>query len=197
MASMFDENDLRNILEPELEHGEQLLWMGKPSPKRMMIPSIFSFGVGVVWTSFIVNFVYMWHAGPNNVQGPRGLFGMQGILSELFFVPFILIGGGMLFSPIWFYLNAKRTVYGVTDKRVLIVRNGRTRKVQSYGSADIGNVERTERPDGSGDLAFARRSYRDSDGQQRSQATQFVGIPNVRSVEKLLRDLCPEKRDPG
>lgn len=194
---MFDDSDLRNIIEPELEDGEQLLWTGRPSSKRMMMPSIATFGFGVVWTSFIVNFIYMWHNNvPKNVQGPVGLFGMQGILSNLFFVPFIVIGVGMLLSPIWYYLKAKRTVYSVTDKRVLIVQNRRSRKVQSYGPSEIGDIERTERADGAGDLTFARRGYRDSDGDQRSQDIQFVGIPNVRSVEKLLRDAFVKGPDP-
>ena len=70
---------------PDLDDGEQLLWRGIPSPTRMMIPSIGSFGFGVVWTAFIVNFIYMWHNnGPKNAQGPVGIFGMEGILSNIF-----------------------------------------------------------------------------------------------------------------
>jgi hypothetical protein len=29
---MSDESYIRSIVEPELENGEQLLWVGKPSP---------------------------------------------------------------------------------------------------------------------------------------------------------------------
>jgi hypothetical protein len=193
---MSDESYLRSIVEPELENGEQLLWVGKPSPNRMLIPSILPFGFGVVWTTFAVNFIYQWNRGPNDVQGPGGLFGLQGILSNLFFVPFILIGTGALLTPIWFYLKAKRTVYCVTSGRILIVQNRRSRKVESYGPPDIGPIERTERADGSGNLTFARRDYSDNDGHQRSQDIQFVGIPDVRSVEKLLRDLFVNKPQP-
>lgn len=189
---MFDESDLRNMIGPELENDEELVWIGKPSLRRTMIPALTGFGIGVVWTAFIVNFIYMWHSGPNDVRGPGGLFGMQGLLADLFFLPFIFIGVAALFSPLWFYVEAKRTVYGLTNKRVLIVRVGRSRKVQTFGPDDIGDVERIERPDGSGDLSFARRHYHDSDGNSKSRATQLVGIPEVRvrSVEKLLRELA-------
>ncbi len=120
---------------------------------------------------------------------------MQGILANLFFVPFLLIGTAMLLSPIWFYRDAKRTVYGVTGGKIVIVKARRSRKVQTYGPAEIGNIERIERADGSGDLTFAYRAYKDGDGGQRLQAVQFVGIPEVRSVEKLLRDLFVKRPD--
>jgi hypothetical protein len=194
---MFDDGEPRSVIELELEDSEEVLWAGRPDPKRMLFPSIFTFGFGVVWTSFIVNFIYMWHSGPKDVKGPGGLFGMQGILSNLFFVPFLVIGTGMLLSPLWFYRKAKRTAYGVTDKRILIIESGRSRKVQTYGPADINNIERKERADGSGDLTFASRSFKNSDGHQQSQPVQFVGIPEVRSVERILRDRFLKKADPN
>lgn len=121
--------ELEQLVRSELKPGEELRWTGSPDPKRMMIPSIFGFGFGVVWTAFNVNFIWMWHSGPRDVNGPAGLFGFHGILSELSFVPFILIGLAALLSPVWMYRKAKRT---------------------------IDNIERKERSDGSGDLTFAR-----------------------------------------
>lgn len=195
---MFDEIESRGIIEPELEDGEPLLWVGKPSPGRMLIPSIILFVFGVVWSSSIVGFIYTWHSvGPRVGNGPGGVFGTLGLLSNLFFAPFVLIGLGMLSSPIWVYRKAKQTVYGITRDRILIVQNGRVRRVRTYSPSDINAIERTERADGSGDLTFARRSYRDSDGDRRSETIQFVGIPEVRSVEKLLRDLFANKPDPA
>ncbi len=189
---MIDETESRGIIEPELEEGEQLLWLGAPSPKRMLIPSIFIFGFGVVWTSSIGAIIAVAHS----LEGPMQALGPGRFLGDLCFVPFVLIGFVMLFSPILLYRKARRTAYGITPNRVLVVVNGRSRKVRTYGPGEIGDIERTERPDGSGDLTFARRSYRDSDGDQRSQAIEFVGIPEVRSVERLLRDLFMSKPDP-
>lgn len=186
---MFAEDDLRAVVESELERGEKVLWTASPNPVRMMAYALLRFVFGIVWTAGIVNFIYMWHDGMNNVQGPGGLFGMHGLLADLAFLPFLLIGAGMLLSPMHYYRTAKRTIYAVTDKRVLIVCSGRYKKVQSYGPADICEPERAERADGSGDLTFARRVYRDGDGDRRMEAIQFVGIPDVRSVEKLLREL--------
>jgi hypothetical protein len=102
---------------------------------------------------------------------------------------FILIGLAMLASPLWVYLHAMRTSYAVTNKRILIVQAGRSRTVQSYSQGDIGDIVRTEGPDKSGDLTFAQKEYRDSDGDRRTTLIQFVGIPEVRSVENLVRDV--------
>ncbi len=82
-----------------------------------------------------------------------------------------------------------RTSYAVTNKRILIVHAGRSRTVQSYSQGDIGDIVRTEGPDKSGDLTFAQKVYRDSDGDRRTTLIQFVGISEVRSVENLVRDV--------
>jgi len=191
---MIDENVAKETIEYELDAGETIFWIGKPSIKRMMVPSLFTFGFGVVWMSFNINFVYMWYHGQNNVQGPGGLFGMQGVLSSIFFIPFMTIGVGALLSPVWFYLRAKKTFYGVTDRRTLIVNKGRSRTVQSWVPKNISEIQRTERSDGSGDLTFGRRISNDSDSPG-PPLLQFVGIKDVRSVEKIVLALIENREN--
>lgn len=193
---MIDEQEVKDTIEYELDSGEKILWVGKPSIKRMMLPSLFTFGFGVVWMSSNINFIYMWYVGQNNVQGPGGLFGMQGILSSIFFIPFILIGLGSLLSPVWFYFRAKKTFYGVTDRRTLIVSRGRSRTVQSWVPKNISEIQRTERSDGSGDLTFGRRISSDSDSAG-PPLLQFVGIKDVRSVEKIVLALIENGENPA
>jgi len=191
---MIDENVAKETIEYELDAGETISWIGKPSIKRMMVPSLFTFGFGVVWMSFNINFVYMWYHGQNNVQGPGGFFGMQGVLSSIFFIPFMTIGVGALLSPVWFYLRAKKTFYGVTDRRTLIVNKGRSRTVQSWVPKNISEIQRTERSDGSGDLTFGRRISNDSDSPG-PPLLQFVGIKDVRSVEKIVLALIENREN--
>ena len=73
------------------------------------------------------------------------------------------------------------------DRRVLIIVAARAKRVQSYDETQIANIERVERADGPGDLAFARELHRDSEGGHRPTDVKFVGISDVRSVEDLLR----------
>jgi hypothetical protein len=106
----------------------------------------------------------------------------------LFGVPFVLIGLAMLSAPFWAYRKSSRTVYAITNKRVAIIESGKTRTVQSYSGEDLGTIKRIERADGSGDLTFAKKHYTDSEGRNRSSDISFIGIPQVRAVETILRE---------
>jgi len=66
------------------------------------------------------------------------------------------------------------------------VQLGRTRKIQSFSEDAIRNLKRSERPDGSGDLVFARQTRVDHDGDNYTVEIKFVGIPQVRSVENII-----------
>jgi hypothetical protein len=184
----------------ELKPGEQFLWAGRPNPAGMALGSLGGTVFGVFWCGFLVNFLQQWYRFPSrDASGPAGLFGLHGLLSALFFVPFVLIGLGALLSPLWAYLGARKTFYGITNERVLIVQCWRGRKVTSYYPTDLGPLERRERPDGSGDLSFARITTKDSDGDPKVVPVKFSGIPAVRQVEELLRRalIAPESSSPA
>ena len=188
---MFIEARLYNLTQPELEMGEALLWAGQPNPKRFALRpvSILVFVCGVAWTASIASFIHGWYDVPQrDFSGPHGLWRMHGIAASLFFVPFVLIGLGMMLSPVWHYIAAVRTVYAITPKRVFVMTGFRSRKVQSYTAREIGFIERTEHADGTGDLTFARKPTKDSEGDPTVEEIQLVGIPEVRSVESLLRE---------
>jgi hypothetical protein len=173
------------LAEREVEPGERLRWAGRPDPLR---PTLMSFGIyffAIPWTAFAV--FWMWGAAgfgtrPVRPDGPWMLF-------PLFGLPFVLIGLGMLSAPFWAYRKAARTIYAVTNKRLLIITTGRTRSVETYAPQDIQFVERTERPNGSGDVLFATCYNTDSDNRPRSTKVGFFGIPGVRDVERLVREL--------
>ena len=185
---MKSDTDNRSFVVLVLGSGEELLWVGAPDPARSVRRSWMTFAFGVVWMGFNVNFAVQWYAGPfHNVSGPFGLFGMQGGLSYLFEVPFFAIGIVMLCSPLYAYLLAAKTAYAITNQRILIVESLLSRKVRSYTPSQINVLERSERPDGTGDVTFARSYYRDSEGSRQKSDAEFVGIPNVREVENLIR----------
>ena len=177
----------QSIVQPELEPGEQFLWAGQPKPSRIAFKSMGTFIFGIIWTAFCVNFALSW-ANFGSVKRPGGMSAFD-VIFLVFPGLFILIGLAMLASPLWVYLHAMRTSYAVTNKRILIVQAGRSRTVQSYSQGDIGDIVRTEGPDKSGDLTFAQKVYTNSDGDRHTTLIQFVGIPEVRSVENLVRDV--------
>jgi hypothetical protein len=57
----------------------------------------------------------------------------------------------------WIYRSLKNTAYGISDRRVLIVTQNRSRKVQSLYAKDVSEIQTIERNDGSGDLILGRQ----------------------------------------
>jgi hypothetical protein len=127
-----------------------------------------------------------------------------GFIGPGFYLPviiFLLTGLVMMSSPWWMYREGSKTVYAVTDKRLLIITGGGSRSVQSFVDSRIvkvdsriGKIESVERSNGSGDIVFAEyvKHYQDSDGYSRTRIERigFFGIPDVRSVEKLVRGVA-------
>jgi hypothetical protein len=193
--------EAEQVAMKQLDSGERLLWSGSPRPGGMALAALPLTFMGVVFTGFAA----FWIASAMNVSSGSSGDGFPGAIFPLFGVPFLVIGFGMLLGPVWAYRSAKNTVYAVTDKRVLIITGTKTVGVRSFAPEDIGEIVRVEAQDGSGTLKFgigtigspgmlvtagamstanamsARRSSRFAMGL-------FVGIPEVRRVEQLIRE---------
>lgn len=114
-------------------------------------------------------------------------------------LPFLVIGIGLARAP---FRRAKRgaeTVYAITDRRLLVLSGGSTRRVRSFGPEDINTLERREHDDGSGDVIF-RRELRDLPAirrhdhrpryrRRRERRIGFFNIPDVRRVEAAVMAL--------
>lgn len=189
-----DELDAR--VRSELDQGEQLLWVGQPRPSRFARATIPQVLFGIPWTAFAVLWTTMatwglWgKAGPAQNAGPGMLLG---ICFPLWGVPFILIGLGMLSSPLWARRRAKRTCYALTDHRAILLEAGtfRSVEVRSYRPAELTKMVRRENADGSGDLVFEEAIRVQNTTRSRNTAGSldhgFLGIDNVREIEELLR----------
>ena len=189
------ESRLHMLVQPELEMGESVLWAGQPAPRQFVVQSLPTFIFGAVWTAFTANFIHCWYyrVPERDVSGPYGLWGFHGLAIGLFFVVFAVVGLAALLAPVWRYFAALRTVYAITQKRVIIIEGARSRKVRSFGADQIGNIKRSERRDGTGDLTFAREPGRDDDGDLVVKDVEMLGIPEVREVESLLRTTFKEE----
>jgi len=183
---MIADYDLQARAQGELEPGEKLLWVGRPDARRVGMQSIGLLFFGIVWTAFSIFWVAMAFVGTSQSHSPGS------IAFPLFGVPFVLIGCCMLAAPFWAYRKGLTTVYAVTNRRALIISGAGARSVKSYSKDDIGAIERTERADGSGDVSFARQQYvgssTTSSSTRGAAGGVFYGIPDARSVERILRE---------
>lgn len=165
--------------------GERLVWCGQPDPLRIATSGIPISLFAIPWTSFALFWVYAasgFQFPPDFTEGGFAYF-------PLFGVPFVLIGIGMLFTPLYQYSKAFRTVYMVTDKTARIIILGRTKSVHTFSGADLDLLQRNERKDGSGDLIFRNEISFTTKGNRKVKAIGFYGISHVRSVEQHLAKL--------
>jgi hypothetical protein len=175
--------ELAAKVEGELAEGERLQWAAQPAPMRSVARSIPIVAFGVAWTAFAV----FWTCAASGALFDHGA---QGGLFWLFGIPFIVIGLGMLSAPLWALRKAKRTVYAVTDRRAFILDSAMGTRIRSFGPEGLGDLERIERADGSGDIVIVREYYHSHEGGRSAHKIGFFGIADVRGVEQMLRALA-------
>ena len=177
--------EMQDRAERELDPGERIEWISMPIARFFTPASTGAFIFGIPWTAFALFWTGGAAWGTSQVEG-AGWFRAF----PLFGLPFILIGFGLLSSPLWAYRKARRTVYAITDRRALSLEGGRTTTVRSFTPEQLKEIYRKERRDGSGDVIFARRTWRDSEGDRQAEEIGFLRVPDVRDVEARLRRLA-------
>jgi hypothetical protein len=159
--------------------GERLIWTGRPKQGLTVtareIPEIlFSlawFGFTIYWEVKAVS-----HGAPWTMQ--------------LFGVPFVLIGFYFVIGRRWFdaWLRGS-THYAITDRRILIVREGAFAKFTGLSRANLPQVDLVEHRDGRGTVRFGQVAVSskpsgesDDDGPARTDTPKFIAIENARAV---------------
>ena len=175
---------LQNQIDAELEPREKVLWQEMPVPQFFTAGSTGAFLFGIPWTAFAL--FWMWGAsggGHPKVDGPASFF-------FLFGLPFVVVGLGMLASPLWTYYKATRTVYVVTDRRAITFEGGRGMTIRSYPPQKLQNIYRRQHKNGSGDVVIEVKAWRDSEGNRKSEQLGFLRVRNAKRAETLLKTLA-------
>ena len=182
---------LEASLRRELLTGEYLLWSASPRAGKLRR----GFGIwlfAIPWTVFALFWESMaflpWFAAKTPATIQWGF----GIVFPLFGLPFIAVGLWMLWQPIAAMRKAGSTAYGLTDRRLLRVVEGKERKVDSLLLHQIGPIDRREGRDGFGDLRIQTHSTVDSDGDRKTERFEVLGVPEVARLERLLLENLPK-----
>ena len=182
---------MREAAEAELDSGEQIQWIDRPEPKLFTGASTVMFLFGIPWTAFALFWTVAAAWGVLHEGGTPGPF----MLFPLFGLPFILIGIGLLSGPWWNRRKQRNTVYMITDRRAVIIEVGKTTKITSYEPDQMDKIYRTEKSDGTGNVYFTRRQWKDMDGDRRGEDIGFERVAQVRDVEKLLKKMADNELD--
>jgi len=177
---------LKAVVDRELSAGEYIHWIEMPTPALFTPVSTGAFLFAIPWTAFAI----FWICGASGFKMPDFKEGFD--FFPLFGVPFVLIGIGMLSSPLWAYRKSLKTLYVITNRRAITFEGGFTTTIRSYSPDKLQDIYRKEKRNGTGDVIFARKAWRDSDGDQHTENLGFLRIRNPKDVEKQLQKLASE-----
>ena len=171
--------DLQQTLVLELKDGERLLWTGQPVAR--ISPVLTAIFVATGLFLIVVGSLAAYMTTKNPVSGSA----QEAVPPVLLAIPVCLAGVFACLMPTLVPGQSKRTIFAVTDSRAIIMRCAGSKTVESYYAADIGEVIRTERLDGTSNVMFTRTTS----GASPSAPTGFFGLRNAGDVEGLLRNI--------
>ncbi|MDR2641831.1 MAG: hypothetical protein LBC74_03450 [Planctomycetaceae bacterium] len=151
-------NELQELIDNELENGEIIEWITQPIPRYFTNDSLRQSFVAIPFLVIALFFTF--------------LSAQDGLFAIYIGIPFILIGVGLLLSPVWTRRKLLRTVYAITNRRVITLeRKGFSFDITSYEPDELTEIHRKQKKDGTGDIFV------------------FQNIRNVKEVERKLREL--------
>jgi hypothetical protein len=199
--------DALSAIRREVRPAERLLWSGVPRPDgfRRRVRQITRFGkvfAGFALFWMAVAAAMLWVLPPasgiefKSDSGETIPVFLQ-IGFPLFGTPFLLVGVWLARAGTREARRAGRTAYAITDQRAIIWEcsgNGVVR-CESLDGREVRGADRTELPDGSGDLVFSAAADREGAARLRVNGVPvstvgFFGVENVREVDRLLAMLA-------
>jgi hypothetical protein len=171
--------------DSHLVAGEKILWLGRPDPSRRFERSdLFLVPFSLLWGGF----AFFWEAA---------VIAHGSFLGTLWGIPFVALGlhmiAGRFVYKAWL---RRRTVYAVTDRRVLkLVRRRSGDSVNGLFLDAVPAVNRELRGDGSGSVIFGTASSSTVPTSfmglrtPSQDALAFEDIPNAAHVAELVTEL--------
>ena len=183
-------SDAQFMVQSELEPGESLEWSGMADPARAALSALPTLIVGLPFAGFALFWMTVAYRG-THAMSKSSSTPVAGVFSffPLFGLPFLRIGLGIVFAPLLAYQKGLKTAYAVTDKRVLVITDGRTRTVRSCTPADISSVDHRERAGGRGDVIIRTNSVIQQSSSLSQATIGLLGVNNVKEVARLVLNL--------
>jgi hypothetical protein len=172
-------------LQQELSSGESLLWVGRPAQGiKFRGSDVFLIPFGLFWFGFSFQ---AFRSTLTPRTPPFFLVFMSFFLAMGFY---LLIGRFILDS-----INRRRTYYGVTDDRILILTEFPTRRIKSLNLRTLTDITFSAKRSGIGSITFGAQNPMAAwhggaawPGMGQYQSPHFDLIQDVRSVYEIIRD---------
>jgi hypothetical protein len=188
-------SDAQQRAQSELQSGESLYWTGVADPRRSALMALPASLFGIPFAGFALFWMTSaYHATSAMSRSSSNSFTRGFAVFPLFGLPFLLIGLGIILTPLWVYLKGLSTVYAVTSQRVMIITGGSSRSVKSCTPADIVSVDHRERPDGSGDVLIRTTAQTRTNNSVSQVTLGLFGVSNVKEVARQVMNLHTQQR---
>jgi uncharacterized membrane protein len=187
-----------DTVERHLSSGERIEWVGRPDPaKHFTRGDVFLVPFSVMWGGFAI----FWESSA--IAGGGGPF------FALWGIPFVAIGLYFMVGRFIYKAHRKRrTIYAVTNRRVMTIVKGRhAESVDATYLGSIPSISTSAVSNGSGSVEFGLSSpmagwYGNSGveffarGQMAGSGVSFYDIEDPRGVADLVERLRDEDRAP-
>jgi hypothetical protein len=142
-----------DIITRDLASGERLLWRGSPAKGIRLQPSdALMVPFSLMWGGFAIFWEYSVLHMPTRPPKPES---DPSMFMALWGIPFVLIGLYIIVGRFFFDAFARsRTVYAVTNQRVLIITSVWSKEIKSLSLRTLSEMSLSERSDGSGTITF-------------------------------------------
>lgn len=166
-----------NVITPELLDGEQMRWVGAPS-----LSAAFLHNVNKIVFGCLFAFAPVFFGGMQSANSYSTLYRLATV--AIFFI----IGGKIVYGSVLNVLLTFRTVYAVTDQRIIIVENIFRKRVIILDPKTINTLEYKSNGSGNGTVLFRLDNFNglDASGVQKSG---FRGVPDVLGAVEALNQL--------
>lgn len=197
-------NDLPHDLAAALKfetRGEVIRWAARPGARSTVLASLGIYVIAIPWllisAPICAAMLGAILKGPPASRAVAAFELAMTYFGFLFTLVFVLVGIVMLLVPVWALRRAQRMVFAVTDRRILTIVEGKSRKVTTVLPDKVLKLERKEGRDGHGTLKITIGHEKDSDGDTVAKAESIYGVPRVAEAERLVRELIARQRPPA
>jgi hypothetical protein len=181
-------------IQSELMPGESIYWAGMPNPRVVFHSDDWAvIPFSLVWTGFFI----FWEADALGIWRDKSQHDGTHVFMALWGIPFLVMGNyivwGRFLHDAWL---KRRTYYGVTNRRLLILQEGWKRKTSTMFLQEIPQIEREG--DSTGTLWFGTKypvivpkgqKSRDMSRFSLGDVPVFADILDADSVCRLILDL--------
>ena len=193
---MIDQDSLAAI-KAELTRGETVLWSGRPSTSVVFhVEDAFLVPFSLMWGGFAI----FWEMDVTGHWGSSSSQAGPSVFMALWGIPFVLIGQYLIWGRfVYAAWKKKRTYYAVTNRRIIVVQEGWTRKTVAAYIDTLPTVLKERRSGKYGTLRFAHpepmwgrggRSGWDAwNGMVIGNLPIFMDIEDVDSVYGVVSEL--------